>query len=147
MPVNLKSSGFGIRGEIGLEMSAHASSYLVDVLKCLSDLAKPKTLFFSGAQLIRMEQVPGLEYYMTIHDTRPIDEIVVWQIWGRVGLKTVNVIAHSVFHTFETNRSGHYEKMVNGKSLYDLRLEDVWQDSGKWQEYRKQLAQADTPQD
>ena len=127
-----------------LEMPSHAVETFARTLDILSDLAAPKNFVYTGSQLRRMEQMSSDESQHKVRCVQPaypaIDEIVEWQVLGKIGDKTVNVICCSIFHTYIGNRSGSRETTINGKEpglweeLGGLTLDDIWQDSNKWKE-------------
>ncbi len=133
------------------EIHAHATEILLSTMARLTDLAKPKDFQFSSSTLRRLERIPHNDesnYAVRVVKPKlqPVDEIVDWQITGYVNVdgkrRVLNVVTHSVFHTYDGDRSGSYERFINGKDFYALTLEDAWQDNNKWQEYASQLKQA-----
>jgi len=125
-----------------LELQANILTTFMRTLDRLSHFAEPKNFVFLGATLIEAQQIPSDESRHTVRNIwpvdTPVDEVIRIQVHGRIGNRTVNVVARYTFHTYLNNRSGSEEFRINGKDAWlredlgGLELEDIWQDNNKW---------------
>jgi len=116
---------------------AHATRTLLEAIRILDWLVKPKHFVFSDAKLREFSRisVDGSQHHLRAVDDEPIDETAEWQVFGQVGDRIVNVIARSTFHTHAENRSGSTDFFVNGKPYMKpeyggVTVDDIWQAAG-----------------
>jgi hypothetical protein len=121
------------------ERVADATEALLKTITVLDNLAKPKQFVLSHADLLQFEQKPSMRSRHTImvDGYTPVEEIVKWQVTGKIGERFVNVVVYHLFHTFKGNRSGNGEYFINGKTTKKpeyggITLEDIWDDNHKW---------------
>lgn len=123
---------------------AGATHTLIKALHVIDSLVVPKRFILNSAYLRRFEAVDKgfSNHSLRVDGDNPIDEISEWQVVGTAGDRIVNVIAYGVFHTHQNNRSGGYEYLFNGKPFNrpeygGVTVDDIWQESGLYQQFDK----------
>jgi len=133
---------------------AHATYTLLEAIRILDWLVKPKHFIFSDAKLREFSRisVDGSHHYLRAVDDEPIAETTEWQVFGQVGDRIVNVIARSTFHTHAENRSGSTDFFINGKpnmrpEYGGVTVDDIWQATGLHKQFDGATTLSITTQD
>ena len=128
---------------------AESANALLSAIASIERLAAPKQFRMMGCYLMRYDSLPsnGRNHYIRAVGDEPIDETYAWQITGTVGGRVINAVAVTVFHTHKENRSGAWQRWINGKDpslkpeYGGVTLDDLWQDADLWREAREAALQ------
>ena len=96
---------------------AACAEALLRTIRTIERLAERKQFRMTSAHLCRFDRVAvdGRNHSLRVMGDEPIDETYVWQVYGTIGGRQVNVISQYIFHTHKENRSGSGALRINGK--------------------------------
>jgi len=143
----VKVSGFGVHARKGLEREGLVAKVLLYGLEEIDRLVSPKQLHFTFTELRKVEvkssdgrNHPILQMHPKVE---PVEEEVEWQIIGKAGGRTINVLVKGIRFTNTEHSCSSLSLWINGKKSGILpeyggpTLEDIIQDTEAWRSFQE----------
>ena len=131
---------------------ALSAESLLRSVERIEALAGRKQFVLTNCRLLRFDRTPtnGRGHQLRVVGDKPIIETHVWEIYGNIQGRIVNVISEYRFYTHEGNRSGHGEARLNGKDRSlkpeygGVTIDDLWQHANLWRGAREAALEGGT---